>query len=468
MRQSERFRPRYHFTPRENWMNDPNGLVHVDGVYHLYYQHNPYGTEWGHMSWGHATSKDLVNWEHHPVAIWECPEEGYTIFSGSIVVDRENLSGFGVDDRAALVAIYTADHQAADPHVQDVHVASSLDGGFGFVPYPGNPVVAIGERKFGDPKVFWHGPTQRWIMVAICGLGQGHAVLYASPDLKSWTRLSEFQAPDVAPGVWECPDLFPLAVDGNPQDVRWVMKVNGSPFGGGASRTRFFLGTFDDETFSNAQLVGSSLTSDAGALYAEVTYNGVPEGQRILVGWLRQPAVAGRPWTGAQCVPRVLTLRSTDDGVILCQSPVEGLKTLRRARMTLHEHELSTPVALDEVDVSSGSLELLTVFDMRSATEAGVRLQLSNGSETVVGVDGASGELFVRSGTGERIASPVYVGARPVALRVLFDQEIVEAFVDDLAGVTTHLPYGAIYWGVEIYGEGVAPRLVRADAWEMG
>lgn len=469
----EELRPRYHFTPPQNWMNDPNGLIYADGVYHLYYQHNPYGTEWGHMSWGHATSSDLFHWHHCPVAMPEEPEEGYTIFSGSAVVDHANSSGLGGGGAPPLVAVYTADYATRDPQLQDVHLAYSLDAGQTFTQYAGNPVISAGERKFGDPKVFWHGPTQRWVMVNICGLGQGHMVFYGSPDLLTWTQLSEFHAPGEAPGVWECPDLFPLPVQGAPDEVRWVLKVNCVTFGGGRSGTRYFVGEFDGTSFTDAATAGESLTSDDGAIYAEVSYNDVPDGRRILVGWLRQRPHDARPWTGAQSVPRVLWLRRGREGIELCHAPVAELEDLRRERCTLRDHVLAEPLALDQVDVSNGALEVGLVLDLRGATEGGLRLVLvpadaeDRREEVLVGVSGANRELFIVTASGEHIATPLPLTDRPVTLRVLLDQEIVEAFVDDTAGVTGFLPYGSGYAALEVYGRGVAPHLVRADVWTL-
>lgn len=465
----EGFRPRYHYTPPQNWMNDPNGLVYADGVYHLYYQHNPYGTEWGHMSWGHAVSPDLVRWEHRPIAIREAPEAGYTIFSGSAVVDHANTSGFGAGGVPPLVAVYTADYSACDPHLQDVHLAYSLDGGETFAQFEGNPVITIGARKFGDPKVFWHAPTEQWVMVNIRGLGQGHAVLYGSPNLRYWSPLSAFHAPEAAPGVWECPDLFPLAVDDDPADVRWVFKTNCVTFGGDHSGTRFFVGDFDGRTFTPEAQVGRALTSDAGAVYAEVTYNATPDGRRILVGWLRQKPHAARPWTGAQSAPRVLSLRRGAEGLALCAEPLPELRTLRGARQTVRDRVLAEPLALDGVDVSGGALEVKLVLDLGGVTAAALVLHLEGGADARITVDAATGELALTPPQGARIvtATRMPLAERPFTLRVLLDQALIEAFVEDRAALTGMLPYGVRYRGLEIVGGAVAPHLVRADVWAL-
>src|SRR6266540_1045137 len=205
----EPFRPQFHFTPARNWMNDPNGLVFYDGEYHLFYQYNPFGDKWGHMSWGHAVSRDLVHWEHLPLALAE--EDGVMIFSGSAVVDWSNTSGFGTGKKPPLVAIYTG-HYTKKP-LQNQHLAYSNDRGHTWTKYSGNPVLDIGEQDFRDPKVFWHEPTKRWVMV-VSWPTHRKVRFYASSNLREWTHLSDFGPAGSTQGIWECPDLFPLHVEG--------------------------------------------------------------------------------------------------------------------------------------------------------------------------------------------------------------------------------------------------------------
>ncbi len=251
---AEPWRPQFHFSPPRNWINDPNGLVFFAGEYHLFYQYNPFGDRWGHMSWGHAVSRDLVHWEHLPVALRE--ENQVMIFSGSAVVDRQNTSGFGRPGRPPLVAIYTGHH--TDRPRQDQRLAFSTDRGRTWTPYAGNPVLDIGEADFRDPKVFWHAPTRRWVMVVAWPV-QRKVRFYASPNLKDWTHLSDFGPAGATAGVWECPDLFPLAVTPEPVGranaaagrSKWVLIVNigaGAPAGG--SGCQYFVGDFDGQRFT--------------------------------------------------------------------------------------------------------------------------------------------------------------------------------------------------------------------------
>lgn len=241
----EPWRPQFHFTPERNWMNDPNGLVFYEGEYHLFYQHNPEGNKWGHMSWGHAVSKDLVHWEHLPIALRE--ENNVMIFSGSAVVDWKNTSGFGVDGKPPLVAIYTGHH--TDRPRQDQRIAYSNDRGRTWTKYSGDPVLDIGEADFRDPKVFWHEPTKRWIM-AVTWCNHHQVRLYGSPNLKDWTHLSDFGPAGATGSWWECPDLFPVSVEGRGNRQKWVMIVNGGGLPNGGPGCQYFVGDFDGTTFT--------------------------------------------------------------------------------------------------------------------------------------------------------------------------------------------------------------------------
>ena len=269
----EPWRPQFHFTPATNWMNDPNGMVFHDGEYHLFYQFNPFGIKWGHMSWGHAVSKDLVRWEHLPIALYE--ENDVMIFSGSAVVDWKNTSGFGRDGKPPLVAIYTG-HYTKKP-LQNQHIAYSNDRGRTWTKFTGNPVLDIGEKDFRDPKVMWHEPTSRWVMTVAWPV-QRKVRFYSSPDLKQWTHLSDFGPAGSTNGIWECPDLFPLAVENDKIanrkseiiSQRWALIVNvgsGAPAGG--SGCQYFVGDFD----------GMKFTLDDS--YPKATKELVPDGRII-------------------------------------------------------------------------------------------------------------------------------------------------------------------------------------------
>jgi len=473
MSRNEWNRSRYHFTPPAHWMNDPNGLLFDGKQYHLFYQHNPYSAAWGHMTWGHAVSPDLVHWTDLPNAIHEDVEAGYTIFSGSAVLDRENTSGLG-DPTAPggpLVAIYTADY-AGPPRLEDVHIAFSNDGGLTFTQFAGNPVIHIGDPKFGDPKVFWHAESQQWIMVNILHHDQGRMVLYGASNLREWRQLSGFDAPEEAPGVWECPDLFPLTLDGDPAQTFWVLKVN-DPHHPQQFHTRYFLGDFDGQTFRRHASL-PAITPEIGPNYAEVTYNGIPssDGRRILIGWIRQKPSDTRAWTGMQCIPRVLTLRSSPTGLRVCQAPVAEMQALRGKCITLAAGPLDEEGAsLAGRGVQTSELEIQAEFEPGGASECGFRLRLGDdrgaAAEATVGWAADPGRLFVRLPGQEELALPIQPAAGRINLQLFIDRGVVEIFGGmgeaTLTGLLEPTPICA---DVQPYAR-PAGRLTRLEAWEL-
>ncbi|MGC5224937.1 GH32 C-terminal domain-containing protein [Micromonospora sp. DT81.3] len=312
------YRPLVHFSPEQNWMNDPNGMVYVDGTYHLYFQHNPQGTRWGNMSWGHATSDDLLHWEEQPLAIPQTFDAGgrpiESIFSGSVVVDEDNTSGFGVDGEAPMVAIYTSAYEPAHPTRagrQAQSLAYSNDGGYSWTKYEGNPVLDRGSNNFRDPKVFWYdGPAGAyWVMAAVEALDH-KVVLYKSTDLQTWKHLSDFGPANSTGGIWECPDLFELPIDGDPDNTKWVMVVNLNPGAvGGGSGGQYFVGEFDGVTFT------SESTEAADAVPSGEAFAGFDGGD--YEGW----TVANEPgnWKEGPFGPAPAT------GSLPGQHPVTGL-----------------------------------------------------------------------------------------------------------------------------------------------
>ena len=243
---AEPYRPQFHYTPAENWMNDPNGLVYFKGEYHLFYQHNPDGNDWGNMSWGHAVSSDLVHWKELALAIPH--DENEMVFSGSAVIDYPNTTGFGSKANPAMVAVYTSARR--DGPGQDQALAYSLDRGRTWTKYEGNPVLDLDNEEFRDPKVQWYEPTKSWLMTVVKAT-ERKVAFYSSKDLKEWTHLSDFGPQGAVGGVWECPDLFPLPVDGKATKRKWVLVVSLNPghlYGG--SGTQYFVGDFDGATFT--------------------------------------------------------------------------------------------------------------------------------------------------------------------------------------------------------------------------
>ena len=339
----DRHRPDFHFTPDQWWMNDPNGMVYYEGEYHLFYQYYPEATVWGPMHWGHAVSTDLVHWEHLPIALY--PDSLGLIFSGSAVVDWNNSSGFGKNGQAPLVAIFTqhdmAGEKAGRHDFQYQSIAYSNDKGRTWTKYAGNPVIPNTEKihDFRDPKVIWHEASRHWIMVFAA---QDHVKFWRSPDLIHWTFLSDFgQDWGCHGGVWECPDLFPIKIEGT-DEWKWVLLQSINPGGpNGGSATQYFVGDFDGKQFELDPAFEKLVTKNQGVWldwgrdnYAGVTWSDIPasDGRRIFMGWMSNwdyaTKVPTEKWRSAMTLPRALSLRKTQDGLRLAAVPVQELKQL--------------------------------------------------------------------------------------------------------------------------------------------
>ncbi len=446
----EPHRPQYHFTPEVNWMNDPNGLVYADGEYHLFYQHNPHGNEWGHMSWGHAVSKDLVAWDHLPIALHD--EYGVMAFSGSAVADADNTSGLGTRDKPPLVAVYTG--HGHGKQTQDL--ASSVDRGRTWTKFPGNPVLDVGQAEFRDPKVAWHAATKQWVMVVSLAV-QKKLQFYGSKDLKAWTHLSDFGPAGVADKPnWECPDLFELPVVGEPGVTRWVLKADmGSGAVAGGSGGEYFLGTFDGKAFTPD--AKTSQWVDYGRdFYAPISWSNVPpkDGRRIWIGWMNNWETAlnpTAPWRSAMSVPRELTLRRIGGTLRLCQVPVRELEALRGKPEVIENFALS---AARPLDTRGRQVEVVLEFDPGTAAEVGVRVLKGGDEQTIVGYDAEaktvsvdrtkSGNVGFHKAFAGRHAGPLAPEADGrVRLRVLVDRCSVEVFGNRGETVVTDLVFPA-------------------------
>ncbi|MEU1799476.1 glycoside hydrolase family 32 protein [Streptomyces sp. NPDC019937] len=453
---AETYRPQFHFTPQKNWMNDPNGLVYYEGEYHLFYQYNPNGDSWGDMSWGHAVSKDLVHWKELPLALSHDDEE--MVFSGSAVVDWNNTTGFGTEKNPPMVAIYTSAYKNGGKQAQSL--AYSTDRGRTWTKYQGNPVIDIGSANFRDPKVQWHAPTKSWLMTV--SLSTEHKVrFYASKNLKDWELRSEFGPAGATGGVWECPDLFPLAVDGDKNNIKWVLVVNINPGGiAGGSAAQYFVGDFDGKKFTpedkgtytpptgkavqdveggtygewtaTGDAFGTHVLADQFTAadqpakssvrradwadygkdyYAAVSWENAPGGKRYMIGWMNNwdygQSVPTSPWRGAQSVPREMALRTVDGRVRLTSKPVDSLASLRQKRpataagVTVH----STSKPLTGPAARGKALDLEATFSLEDADRFGLKVRTgAGGEETVIGYDTTTQELYVdrgRSGAGD-------------------------------------------------------------------
>ncbi|PTQ09435.1 beta-fructosidase [Sphingomonas oleivorans] len=468
-------RPTYHFTPARNWLNDPNGLVYYEGEYHLFYQYNPHGDRWGHMSWGHAVSRDLVHWQELPVAI---PETDVMAFSGSAVIDWKNSSGFGRDGKPAMVAIFTGHDPKAKNQSQ--YVAYSNDRGRTFTRY--GKVLDIGSSEFRDPKVFWHEPTKRWVMVVLMA-AENRAMIYTSPDLKQWQYASSFGPAGGRGRYWECPDLFELPVEGGaPGEKRWVLSINlGDNAVGGGSGGQYFVGDFDGTRFTPVPGWGSEPQwMDYGAdFYAAISWNDLPKNdpRRIWIGWANDwryaESIPTYPSRGAMSVPRTVALRKTAEGYRIAQAPVRELQALRGSKRETKVTLGETPV---DLPIEGGAVELQVDLDTGTAEQVAIALTDGQGYQTLIGVNPTVNEVFIdrtrsgpyfHNGFANRHVAPVDLSGRKVSLRVLVDESIIELFINDGTQTITDRFFrggGPLRWSVSARG-GTAS--MNATAWPL-
>jgi fructan beta-fructosidase len=431
-------RPVYHFTPARNWMNDPNGLVYYRGEYHLFFQHNPFGNKWGHMSWGHAVSRDLLHWEELRVALPE--ENGIMIFSGSAVVDEGNTSGFckGSD---CLVAIYTG-HTKDRQHQ---NIAYSNDRGRTWTKYTGNPVLDLGMKDFRDPKVIRHGKS--WIMVAALPV-EKKVRFFRSSDLKKWEPLSDFGPAGATAGIWECPDLFAL-------DGKWVLVVNLNPGGiAGGSGGQYFVGRFDGSKFTADN--EEPLWIDYGRdMYATVSFFGT-SGRRVWMGWMSNWQYAGEEptttWRTAQSLPRELRIRN---GRIV-QEPVRELRRVRE------------PASLQ--GFRGDAYEIEALIDLNGASEAGFLVRKGAKEQTRVGL--REGEFFIdRTQSGNTAFHKTFPGVHSAPfparrLRIFVDRSSVEVFGDGIT-ITDRIFPGPASLGLETYSRGGEAKFTSVKLWRL-
>jgi fructan beta-fructosidase len=502
----ENHRPLLSYSPERNWMNDPNGLVYHDGEYHLFYQYNPSGNAWGDMSWGHAVSPDLLNWSELPPALpVEKDAKGaitQMFFSGSAVVDHANTSGLGQPGKPAMVALYTAVFPQArtvagktiQAGTQAQSLAYSLDRGRSWTQHPGNPVIALPPapyaaeyRDFRDPKLFWYEPQKKWVVVVVVP-NLHKALLYSSRDLLKWELMSEFGPAGSISGIWECPDLFELPVDGDPTRRKWVLIMSQNPgHPAGGSGTQYFVGDFDGTRFTwdRSASDGQVQWLDYGAdFYAGVTFNGAPDGRRLLVGWMNNwlygQQVPTAPWRSAQSAPRELGLATVDGKIKLVQQPLAELKRLRAQR--LHQAgAVQVAPGVHPVPVVNGAgvpLEIELRLQPGSAQRSGVRVRAQGGQYTEIGYDRAKGAVYLdRSRAGQadfhpqfaaRHHAPVTLRDGKLPLRILVDGGSVTVFAGQGETVLTDLVFpDRTANGVALFSEGGTASVTGLSVWSM-
>ena len=471
-------RPAYHFAPARNWMNDPNGLVYYDGEYHLFYQYNPYGDRWGHMSWGHAVSRDLTRWQELPVAIPEAND--VMAFSGSAVIDWNNSSGFGKGGRPPMVAIYTGTNTKTNNQSQ--YLAYSNDRGRTFTIH--GKVLDIGSTEFRDPKVFWHAATKRWVMAVVLA-DQNKVSFYTSTNLRDWTHASDFGPMGARGKNWECPDLFELAVEGGrPGEKRWILSVNlGDNSINGGSGVQYFVGDFDGSQFTPVSgWKPSPHWVDWGAdFYAAASWNDLPasDPRRIWIGWANNwnyaQDIPTHPSRGLMTVPRAVRLFKTAGGYRLAQAPVAELQRRRTGHMAMSNIRLgSRAVALP---VAGGVAELKFEVDVGTAEQVALMLTDGKGYRTLVGVAPRAKEALIdrthsgphfHDGFAARHAAPIQFKNGTVTLHVLVDESIIELYVNDGTSTVTDRFFrggGELKWS--LIANGGTAVVKTLDAWRI-
>lgn len=432
----EQYRPQLHFSPKAHWTNDPNGMVYFKGTYHLFFQYYPNGTTWGPMHWGHATSKDLMHWKEQPIALY--PDSLGYIFSGSAVVDSNNTSGFGKTGKIPLVAIFThhdpKGEKAGKDDFQNESLAYSLDNGETWTKYAGNPVLKNpGIRDFRDPKVMWYAKEKKWVMTLAT---KDHITFYSSPDLKSWKKESEFgKEAGAHGGVWECPDLFPLSLNGK---TYWVLIVNLNPGGpNGGSATQYFVGQFNGKNFT--AIDNKTKWLDYGPdEYAGITWNNTGN-RRIFLGWMSNWDYANQvptvKWRNAMTIPRELALFEMNGLIYVKSSPVSELFSLKKK----------------DVKEKSKALPGQYLMKINADTRSDFSIILSNKNDErlVVGYDKAKDQYFIdRTKSGKtdfsnnfsRITfAPRLAKTASSTVLLLVDNSSVEVFADGGKTVMTSI-----------------------------
>lgn len=431
----EPYRPLYHHTPTYSWMNDPNGMFYKDGVYHLYFQRNPYGSTWGNMTWGHSTSTDLVNWKFEGDAI--LPDAWGTIFSGSCVVDHDNTAGFG---KGAVIAFYTSAKPTPWGDVQAQSMAYSLDNGMTFTKYEHNPILTSEARDFRDPKVFWYAPEKHWVMMLAVGQ---EMQIYSSTNLKEWKKESSFGAKQGAHGgVWECPDLVELPVEGT-KDKKWVLICNlnpGGPFGGSAAQ--YFVGSFNGKKFVNESPTQTKWLDWGKDNYATVTWNNAPDGRCIALGWMSnwqyQGVLPTVQYRGANTLARDLSLYRVGNEYYLKSSPSPEIEQARTKKVNIPSFKVADKYELPSLlDDNNGAYEMEMVIKNSGASKIAFCLYNDKGEKLAMYYDVMRKQFVMDRSESGKVDFSVDFPAMTVApvqdtddirLRVFVDRSSVEAF----------------------------------------
>ena len=445
----DQYRPKIHFSPKEHWVNDPNGMVYSNGIYHLFFQYYPDSTVWGPMHWGHAVSKDLVHWEELPIALY--PDSLGYIFSGSAVVDIHNTSGFGKQGKAPLVAIFTHHDPIGEAQgksdYQNQSLAYSIDNGKTWVKYANNPVIKNpGIKDFRDPKVMWFEKGKKWIMTLAVS---NRIMFYSSKNLKDWIKESEF-GEDVGAhgGVWECPDLFTLEYA---DKTFWILIVNLNPGGPNkGSATQYFLGEFDGKSF--LPLSTETKWLDYGPdEYAGVIWSNTGK-RRIFLGWMSNwlyaNVVPTETWRNAMTIPRELKMIKANDTLLIASTPVKELASIKSNPIIIKDVSLSKKIDISK-NIKNLSFPCIVNLSIDSSKDISIILSNKLDEELIIGFDKIQNKYFIdrtRSGKtnfqtdfAARHYAPRFTTNPKMDISLLIDISSVELFADDGLTVMTEI-----------------------------
>jgi fructan beta-fructosidase len=464
-RYGEPYRPQYHFSPDKGWIGDPDGLIHYNGRFSLFW-------------WGKAISTDLVHYIQESSLVMTGDAGNVRYFSGSVVVDKRNTAGFGVN---AQVAVYTLFDKLTKRQAQGISFSSD---GRDFQFFPGNPVLDIGSTEFRDPTVFWHAPTSTWIM-AVALARDRKIQFYSSPDLRAWTLLSEFSASGVGREVWECPDLIELPVDGDPSRKKWVLVVSVD-----WSHEEYFIGDFDGTTFieSNKAMRDSRSANDAHYVdlgldfYASRTFRDYDDTlmRTTSLGWVSTWAYANQvpsSWgMGFWSIPRDLALKSYPEGVRLLQTPVRALKSLRLEPVAFVAPLTAGTRVLPKFRPRRNVYEIDATFRTDIPNRFGFDLCVGDGHRVAIRYDSRSQILTIDRSNSSAVPIPGFArqASAPVApinhhlrLHIFVDKSSVEVFANDGKEVFTLLTYaGDAQTGIEIFADHPGT-IMRFNGWRL-
>lgn len=440
----EKYRPQIHFSPKAHWMNDPNGMVYYKSTYHLFFQHYPGDIIWGPMHWGHAVSKDLIHWKELPIALY--PDSLGYIFSGSVVVDSNNTSGFGKKGKTPLVAIFThhdpKGEKAGRDDFQNESLGYSLDEGVTWTKYQGNPVIKNpGIRDFRDPKVMWNSQQKKWVMTLAT---LDHITFFSSPDLKHWKQESEFgKQMGAHGGVWECPDLFAMKLNGK---THWLLIVNLNPGGpNGGSATQYFVGDFDGHNFTPADTQTRWLDYGPDE-YAGITWNNTGN-RHIFLGWMSNWEYANNvptvKWRNAMTIPRELGLKQVNGKMLLTSNPVSEL-----SRIECKPVPVSNSL-LKRKQIKAMSSQFILKFNVNRINDYAVTFSNDEGERLIVGYDhnkkqyiidrAKSGKIDFNPEFAKSAFAPRISNMSSSHIQLIVDASSVELFADGGLTVMTSI-----------------------------